>query len=222
MFIKHESITKQKIMKKLLLIAVFALSIGITAKAQEENVTENPAEVSESKTMSLEELKAQRATLLALAKSEDFLEKLAKVDKLQAPKETGIAGLDALTAMAAKLVDQMKTTRGSIPQFYASVTGQTMDGNPATNATPVQPDQLIALSKMFVTMGVDLVKSSKELLTMPGEIKSAGVMKAMKALKSMAYIKNSFVALKQEISYNAKMTQNLIATNKAMNPAKSK
>lgn len=209
-------------MKKLLLIAVFALSIGITAKAQEENVTENPAEVSESKTMSLEELKAQRATLLALAKSEDFLEKLAKVDKLQAPKETGIAGLDALTAMAAKLVDQMKTTRGSIPQFYASVTGQTMDGNPATNATPVQPDQLIALSKMFVTMGVDLVKSSKELLTMPGEIKSAGVMKAMKALKSMAYIKNSFVALKQEISYNAKMTQNLIATNKAMNPAKSK
>ncbi|RZK59213.1 MAG: hypothetical protein EOO91_05830 [Pedobacter sp.] len=209
-------------MKKLLLTAVFALTLCFAANAQDENVTENPAEVSDSKTLSLDELKAQRATLLALSKSEDFLEKLAKVDKLQAPKETGIGGLDALTTMAAKLIDQMKTTRGSIPQFYASVTGQTMDGNPATNVTPVQPDQLIALSKMFVTMGVELVKSSKELLTMPGEIKSAGVMKAMKALKSMAYIKNAFVALKQEISYNAKMTQNLIATNKAMATNKSK
>ena len=97
-----------------------------------------------------------------------------------------------------------------------------MDGNPATNVAAVQPEQLIALSKMFVTMGVELVKSSKELLTMPGEIKSAGVMKAMKALKSMAYLKNAFVALKQEISFNARMTQNLIATNKAMNPGKSK
>jgi hypothetical protein len=209
-------------MKKILLTTVFALTLCFAASAQEENVTENPAEVSDSKTLSLDELKTQRATLLALAKSEDYLDKLAKVDKLQAPKETGIAGLDALTTMAAKLVDQMKNTRGSVPQFYASITGQTMDGSPATNATPVQPDQLIALSKMFVTMGLELVKSSKDLLTMPGEIKSAGVMKAMKALKSMAYIKNSFVALKQEISFNAKMTANLIATNKAMNPTKSK
>lgn len=209
-------------MKKILLTAVFAFTLCFAANAQDENVTENPAEVSDSKTLSLDELKAQRVALLALAKSEDYLDKLAKVDKLQAPKETGIAGLDALTSMAAKLVEQMKTTRGSVPQFYASITGQTMDGSPATNVTPVQPDQLIALSKMFVTMGIDLVKSSKELLTMPGEIKSAGVMKAMKALKSMAYIKNAFVALKQEISFNAKMTANLIATNKAMNPAKSK
>ncbi|MDQ7947567.1 MAG: hypothetical protein REI78_06520 [Pedobacter sp.] len=209
-------------MKKLLLTAAFALCLCFAANAQDENVTENPAEINDGKTLTLDELKAQRATLLALSKSEDYLDKLAKVDKLQAPKETGIAGLDALTATAAKLVDQMKTTRGSIPQFYASITGQTMDGNPATSAAAVQPDQLVALSKMFVTMGVDLVKSSKELLTMPGEIKSAGVMKAMKALKSMAYIKNAFVALKQEISFNAKMTQNLIATNKAMNPEKSK
>lgn len=209
-------------MKKILLTAVFALTLCFAANAQDENVTDNPAEVSDSKTLSLDELKAQRAALLALSKSEEYLEKIAKADKLQVPKETGIAGLDALTAMAAKLVDQMKTTRGSIPQFYASITGQTMDGSPATNVTPVQPDQLIALSKMFVTMGVELVKSSKELLTMPGEIKSAGVMKAMKALKSMAYIKSAFVALKQEISFNAKMTQNLIATNKAMNGEKSK
>lgn len=209
-------------MKKLILTAVFAISLAFAANAQDENITENPAEVNDTKTYSLDELKAQRVALLALAKSEDYLDKIAKVDKLKAPNETGIAGLDALTAMAAKLVDQMKTTRGSIPQFYASVTGQTMDGNPATNVTPVQPDQLIALSKMFVTMGVELVKSSKELLTMPGEIKSAGVMKALKAVKSMAYIKNAFVALKQEISFNAKLTQNLIATNKAMNPGKSK
>jgi hypothetical protein len=209
-------------MKKLILTAVFAISLCFAANAQDENVTENPADVNDSKAYSLDELKTQRATLLALSKSEDYLDKIAKVDKLSVPKETGIAGLDALTIMASKLVDQMKTTRGSIPQFYASVTGQTMDGNPATNVTPVQPDQLVALSKMFVTMGVELVKSSKELLTMPGEIKSAGVMKAMKAVKSMAYIKNAFVALKQEISFNAKLTQNLIATNKAMNPAKSK
>ncbi|MBB2146371.1 hypothetical protein GM921_12795 [Pedobacter sp. LMG 31464] len=209
-------------MKKLLLTAAFALSLCFAANAQEEVVDNNPAEVTDGKTLSLDELKTQRAALVALAKSEEFLEKLAKADKLEAPKETGIGGLDALTSMAAKLIGQMKTTRGSIPQYYASITGQTMDGSPAGTVTPVQPDQLIALSKMFVTMGVELVKSSKELLTMPGEIKSAGVMKAMKALKSMAYIKNAFVALKQEISFNAKMTQNLIATNKMMHGDKSK
>ncbi|MFA6275417.1 MAG: hypothetical protein WC622_01635 [Pedobacter sp.] len=209
-------------MKKLLLTAAFALSLCFAANAQEEVIDNNPAEVTDSKALSLDELKAQRAALVALATSEEFLAKLAKADKLEAPKETGIGGLDALTSMASKLLGQMKTTRGSIPQFYASITGQTMDGSPAGTVTPIQPDQLIALSKMFVTMGVDLVKSSKELITMPGEIKSAGVMKAMKALKSMAYIKNAFVALKQEISFNAKMTQNLIATNKAMNGDKSK
>ncbi|MFI5451337.1 hypothetical protein ACHMWN_04190 [Pedobacter sp. UC225_61] len=209
-------------MKKLLLTAAFALSLCFAANAQEEVIDNNPAEVTDSKALSLDELKAQRAALVALSKSEDFLEKIAKADKLKAPNEVGIAGLDALASMASKLLEQMKTTRGSIPQFYASITGQTMDGSPAGTVTPVQPDQLIALSKMFVTMGVDLVKSSKDLITMPGEIKSAGVMKAMKALKSMAYIKNAFVALKQEISFNAKMTQNLIATNKAMNGDKSK
>lgn len=209
-------------MKKLLLTAVFALSLCFAAKAQEEVVNDNPAEVSDSKSMSLDELKAQRAALVALSKSEDFLDKLAKADKLKAPNEVGIAGLDALTTMASKLLEQMKANRNSVPQFYASITGQTMDGNPAGQVQAVQPDQLIALSKMFVTMGTELVKSSKDLITMPGEIKSAGVMKAMKALKSMAYIKSAFVALKQEISFNAKMTQNLIATNKALNEGKSK
>lgn len=203
-------------MKKVLLTAVFALSLCFAASAQEETVTENPAEVTDTKLMSLDELKAQRAALVALVKSEDFIARLAKIEKMEAPKETGISGLDALSSMAGKLLEQMKTTRASIPKFYASVTGETIDGAAAGTVTPIQSEQLMALSKMFVTMGIELVKSSKALVSIPGEIKSAGPMKALKALKTLAYIKNSFVALKQDISYNAKMTQNLIATRKAL------
>jgi hypothetical protein len=62
-----------------------------------------------------------------------------------------------------------------------------MEGSPVANITAVQPGQLIACQKCC-NHGVNLVKSSKELLTMPGEIKSADV---MKALKSMGYIKNA-------------------------------
>ncbi|MBC7565753.1 MAG: hypothetical protein H7223_02175 [Pedobacter sp.] len=43
-------------------------------------------------------------------------------------------------------------------------------------------------------------------------------MKGLKALKNVVYIKNAIGSLRQELSYNSKMMQNLIATNKlAMN-----
>lgn len=159
-------------MTKLFLTAICIFILSAAADAQGEIITGNPAETAQSHILSLNELKAQRATLLTWARSEGYLEKLAEADKLQVPGETGIASLDSLTHMALKLVDQMKATRGFIPKIYESITGQTMDGSPAVNTTPVQPDQLIALSKIFANMGADLMKSSEDLLTMPEEIKN--------------------------------------------------
>lgn len=200
-------------MKKILLSALFALFLGIGAHAQEEVVAENPADVKDDKVMSMDELKAERAALLALSKSEEFVAKLAKADKLKVPNEIGVAGVDALTNVISSLLTQLRDNRNMIPQLYASVTGQTIDGAAVADLKPVTPDQLLNFSKMFVQMGVTLVKSSKDLISLPGEIKSAGPMKILKSVKSIAYIKNAIGALKQELSYNSKMVKNLIATH---------
>ena len=199
---------------------LIALALGVSfsnAKAQDEVVAENPAEVNHSKTMTMEELVAQRAALVALSKSEEFLDKLEKADKLTAPKETGVAGVDALTDILSPILKQLHDNRGLIPQFYASVTKQTLDGTAAADVKPVTTEQMMAMSKMFVQMGVSLVKSSKDLVGLPGEIKSAGPMKILKSVKSVAYIKNAIVVIKQELSYNSKMLGNLIATNRLEN-----
>jgi hypothetical protein len=44
-------------------------------------------------------------------------------------------------------------------------------------------------------------------------------MKGIKGLKSLMYIKSSIGALKQEIAFNSKMINNLVATNKLTNMA---
>ncbi|MBB5396282.1 hypothetical protein [Mucilaginibacter sp. AK015] len=201
-------------MKKLLLSAVFALTLCFAAKAQDETVTENPGEVKETKALTIDELKAQRAELVAMLKSEEFQKVLAKADALKAPKDAGIAGVDALAGMVTTMLTQLKENRQLIPQMYASVTGQTIDGLPTTEVKPLSPDQLMNFSKLCLSMGSNLLKSSKDLITLPGEIKSAGLMKGIKGLKSLMYIKSSIGALKQEISFNSKMINNLIATNK--------
>ncbi|QHS54473.1 hypothetical protein GWR56_02540 [Mucilaginibacter sp. 14171R-50] len=201
-------------MKKLLLSAVFALTLCFAAKAQDEAVTENPGEVKETKALTIDELKAQRAELVAMLKSEEFQKVLAKADALKAPKDAGIAGVDALAGMVTTMLTQLKENRQLIPQMYASVTGQTIDGLPTTEVKPLSPDQLMNFSKLCLSMGSSLLKSSKDLITLPGEIKSAGLMKGIKGLKSLMYIKSSIGALKQEISFNSKMINNLIATNK--------
>ena len=202
-------------MKKLLLSAVFALSICFAANAQDETtVTENPAEIKDGKTLTVDELKAQRAELVAMLKSEDFQKALAKADALKAPKEVGIGSVDALNGLVTTMLTQLRENRQMIPQLYASVTGQTLDGAAASEVKPISPDQLLGFSKMCIAMGGSLLKSSKDLITLPGNIKSAGIMKGIKALKSLMYIKSSISALKQEITYNSKMVNNLIATNK--------
>ncbi len=202
-------------MKKLVLSAVFALSLCFAAKAQEETVDENPAEVKDSKVLTAEELKAQRAILVALSKSEEYLSKIEKAENAKIPSATGIDGVDALNEIVAKLMAQLKQNRNAIPNMYASITGQNIDGSVATGVTKLNPDELAGFAKMLVTMGTELVKSSKSLLTLPADIKAAGVMKGLKALKSVVYIKNAISALKQEISYNSKMVKNLVATNHA-------
>lgn len=201
-------------MKKILLSVFFALVLGVSAHAQEENVTENPADVKDDKSMSIDELKNQRAALLAMAKSEEFLAKLAKADNLKVPNSVGVSGVDALTNVVSSLLTQLRENRNMIPQLYASVTGQTIDGGAATGIQPVTSEQMLAFSKMFVQMGTTLVKSSKDLISLPGEIKSAGPMKILKSVKSIAYIKNAIGALKQELTYNSKMVKNLIETHK--------
>ena len=202
-------------MRKILLGAFFVLALGLGARAQED-VTENPADSKDNKVMTLDELKAERASLLAMAMSEDYQKKIEKADNAKVPGDIGVAGVDALTKVVSSLLDQLRENRNLVPQLYASVTGQTIDGGVATDIKPVNPEQMLTFSKSLMQMGTTLLKSSKDLISLPGEIKSAGAMKVLKSVKSVAYIKNAIGALKQEISYNSKMVKNLMATHKMM------
>lgn len=205
-------------MKKILLSAAFALSVCFAAQAQDDKnntptITENPAEI-KSTGKSLDELRAERTALITMVKSEDYQKRLAKVDGLKAPKECGVSSVDALTGLVTSMLGQLKNNRNMVPQLYASVTGQTLEGTAATDVKPLSPDQMLVFSKLCLSMGQDIVKSSKDLVTLPSDISSAGFMKGLKALKSVAYIKSAIGILKDEVSYNAKMVNNLMQTNK--------
>ncbi|MCO5937254.1 hypothetical protein NAF17_17035 [Mucilaginibacter sp. RB4R14] len=147
-------------MKKLLLSAVFALTLCFAAKAQDETVAEKPAEIKDTKVLTIDELKAQRAELVAMLKSEDFEKTLTKANNIKAPKEVGIAGVEALANPVTTMMTHLKENHHMLPQMYTNVTGQTLDGLPATEVKPLTPNQMLGFSKLCLEISSSLLKSS--------------------------------------------------------------
>lgn len=165
--------------------------------------------------LTLDQLQQHRSQLLALSTSDDYQKKVSKMEDANVPKDSGIESVDKIAAMLGKMISKVHDNRAVLTSMYSGVTGNNMDGTKAT-ATVVDQQQMNTLVSMLTQMSGDIISTAKSLVDLPGEIKSAGPLKAIKGLKSLMYIKNAVSALKSELQYNSQMAQNLMATQKLM------
>lgn len=202
--------------RKMLFAAALVFASVATVKAQDDD---SKIDVKDFSTMSLEQLEAHRSQLMALANSEDYQKKIHKLDEMKTPNDSGIQSLDEITNLLGKIAAKVRENRGSVSSMYAGVTGMNYDGSAAT-ATAVNEQQLRSLSEIMLQLNGDIISTAKSLVSIPGEIKGAGALKAIKGLKNLMYIKNAVSALSAEIKYNNQLTQNLVATQKIKLAAK--
>ena len=166
-----------------------------------------------SSTMTLDQLTQHRAALLSYANSDEFRNKIEKIEGLKAPNDSGITSVDNITNLLSKFITKVNGNRAAITSMYTGVTGLNLDGTQATG-TQADPEQLKSMVAMFAEMSGDIATTAKSLVNLPAEIKGAGIMKGVKGLKSLLFIKNAVSALSSEIKYNNQLTQNLMATQR--------
>lgn len=200
-----------KLFQRLILALVLVISTFSFVKAQEDDDVK--INVKDFSTLSLDELNAHRNQLISMVNSSEFQKKVNKIDNLKIPNDSGIPSLDNLTALIAKMTGKVQENRSAIASMYSNFTGQNYDGSAITKAT-VDQQQLNSLAGIMLQMNGEIITTAKSLIDLPGEIKNAGGLKALKGLKNLMFIKNAVSALSAEIKFNNQLTQNLLATQK--------
>ena len=187
-------------MKRILLSAALSLFVVSMSFAQEKTP---------------DELKAEREVLKAERKSETYQERQKKLAELKDPGSTSVGSIDALAANSTTALVETKKNNELLPELYKRTVGETVDG--VTDVTVKKPtlDELLAVSEGILKTTKAVAASSLEIAKAQGDIKSAGMLKAAKATKSVNYSKDVNSLLGAELSYQGKLISNLIATLKS-------
>jgi hypothetical protein len=187
-------------MKRILLSAALSLFVASMSFAQEKTT---------------DELKAEREVLKAERKSEAYQERQKKLAELKDPGSTSVGSIDALAANSTTALIETKKNNELLPELYKRTIGETVDG--VTDVTVKKPtlDELLAVSEGILKTTKAVAASSLEIAKAQGDIKSAGMLKAAKATKSVNYSKDVNSLLGAELSYQGKLISNLIATLKS-------
>lgn len=187
-------------MKRILLSAALSLFVASMSFAQEKTP---------------DELKAEREVLKAERKSETYQERQKKLAELKDPGSTSVGSIDALAANSTTALVETKKNNELLPELYKRTVGETVDG--VTDVTVKKPtlDELLAVSEGILKTTKAVAASSLEIAKAQGDIKSAGMLKAAKATKSVNYSKDVNSLLGAELSYQGKLISNLIATLKS-------
>ena len=164
-----------------------------------------------------EELKAEREVLKGELKSKDALDRKAKIEKLEAPKPSGIQSVDDLANNSTKILVSTKENNTLIPEMYKRTIGETVDG--VTDVTVKKPtlEELTALSINLGTQIKAVADASTSVSNASSDISKAGFMQASKGTKSLNYSKDVLSIAKPELELNLKVVNNLISTMKSSN-----
>jgi len=164
-----------------------------------------------------DELKAEREALKTEMKSQEALDRQAKLEKLESPKSSGIASVDNLAVSSTTMLAASKENTKLIPEMYKRTIGETIDG--VTDVTVKKPtlDELIALGLNLTTQIKAVGDASESIKTATDDIAKAGAMQKIKAPKPLNYSKDVLSLVAPELQLNLKMVNNLIATVKSAN-----
>ena len=164
-----------------------------------------------------DELKAEREVLKAEMKSQEALDRQAKLEKLEAPKASGIQSVDNLAVSSTAILATSKENTKLIPEMYKRTIGETIDG--VTDVTVKKPtlDELVALGLNLTTQIKAVGAASESIKTATDDISKAGAMQKIKAPKPLNYSKDVLALVGPELQLNLKVVNNLIATLKSAN-----
>lgn len=162
-----------------------------------------------------DELKAEREVLKAEMKSKETEERKAKFEKLTEPKVSGISSVDGLAVNSTKMLVSTKEINIIVPEMYKRTVGESVDG--VTDVTVKKPtmDELTQLASNIADQIETVTSSSALVASASSDIKSAGLMQAPKATKSLNFSKEVMALVLPELKLNLKVVSNLIATLKS-------
>ena len=162
-----------------------------------------------------DELKAERDVLKAEMKSQEALDRKAKLEKLETPVPCGIQSVDALAVNSTAMLSTSKENNTLIPEMYKRTIGETIDG--VTDVTVKKPT-LEELSNLASNIGIQIkavTDASANVANASNDISKASPLKVPKATKVLNYTKDVNSLLLPELQLNLKVVNNLIATLKS-------
>jgi len=162
-----------------------------------------------------DELKAEREVLKSEMKSKDAEERKAKFEKLAEPKISGISSVDGLAASSSKLLISTKEINALVPEMYKRTVGESVDGVADVTVKKPTLDELSALGLNIATQIKTIADASSSVATASSDLKSAGMMQAPKAAKSLNYSKEVMALVLPELNLNLKVISNLISNLKS-------
>ena len=185
-----------------------AMVIGLSIAAQ------NPC-YAQAKTK--DELKAERDALKTELKSPAVQERKAKIEKLTAPKSSGVKSVDDLAISSAAMLVTAADNNKIIPELYKRTIGESIDG--VTDVTVKKPslEELIKLAANITIQTIAVSKASTAVSAASGDISKAGPMQAPKATKALNYTKDTLALLGPELQDNLKWVNHLVVTLKSAN-----
>ncbi|KLT70246.1 MULTISPECIES: hypothetical protein [Flavobacterium] len=162
-----------------------------------------------------DELKAEREVLKSEMKSKDAEERKAKLEKLSAPKPSGISSVDGLAANSSQMLTSSKELNVLIPEMYKRTVGESVDGVADVTVKKPTLDELNALGLNIATQIKTVSEASATVATASTDLKGAGMMQAPKGAKSLNFSKDVMALVLPELNLNLKVVNNLISTLKS-------
>ena len=164
-----------------------------------------------------DELKAERDALKTEMKSKDALERKEKIAKLEPPKTSGVASIDNLAGNSTSILTSTKDINTQVPEMYKRTIGETVDG--VTDVTVKKPtkEELATLALTLATQIKAVADATASVAGASADVKTASLMAAGKATKSLNYSKEALALAGPELQMNLKVVKNLIATLKSAN-----
>lgn len=162
-----------------------------------------------------DELKAEREVLKTERKSAAYQERQKKIAELKDPETTNLESVDALATNLTTALIETKKNNELIPELYKRTIGETLDG--VTDVTEKKPtlEELLLLSKGIVNTTKAVTESFAGVSKASEDIKRAGMLKALRATKSVNYSKEVNSLLSSELLFQGKLVGNLIETLKS-------
>jgi len=164
-----------------------------------------------------DELKAEREALKSEMKSKEAEERKAKIEKLEAPKTSGVASVDQLALSSAAILVATKEINDQLPDMWKRAIGESIDG--VADVTVKKPT-LEELGNLALLIGVQIkavADASTAVTNAPNDIKSAPPLQAPKATKALGFTKDALALAGPELQRSLRVVNNLIANLKAAN-----